>query len=383
MLHISEIKTFKTIAQLEVDNVKGGVLYFITEGNNITWSISSKELVIEALQKEKALPHTSASVRAMKERKTISDRMPRDVYGTRIKVTSIPIQNDSAEVIGAATIVYPMLHPMVATFSTFAPILSEMFPEGVFLYTTDLRNILTRQPSKKFDISSAVVGYKLQETDIASRTIKAKNFQIDEVDASVYGIPVLVMNYPLYDEEHPEEVVGTFGIILPKSVSAKLRGMSNNLEGGLSNISSTIEQLNTSAMVMQTNAEELDREIKDIYFLSDKINEISIFIKTISDSTNMLGLNAAIESARAGEHGRGFNVVAKEIRRLSEQTKSTVPQIKELTEQIKNKVNSTLEKSNESLESNQEQTAAAEEISASIEELTSLAVELNKISQQV
>ncbi|MDR3593894.1 methyl-accepting chemotaxis protein [Clostridium sp.] len=383
MLSISEVKTFKAIAQMQLNNIRGGAIYFVTEGNKIKWSISSKGLRIKQLEEGETIPSESCSVRAMQEKKLVTMKMARSVYGTRIEASAIPIEDESGHIVGAATIVYPRLHPVAATFNDFAPIISEMFPEGVFLYSTDLKYILSRQSSKNFDMPDIVVGYELKETDIASKTIKAKQFQMSEVDASVHGVPLVIMNYPLYDEEKSGEVVGTFGIAMPKSVAAQLRGMSNNLESGLSSIAASIEQLSSSALLIQTNAQELDKDIKEISTLSDKIDEISTFIKSISDSTNMLGLNAAIESARAGEHGRGFNVVAKEIRKLSEQTKSTVLKIKELTESIKDKVKITFEKSNESLESSKEQAAATQEITASIEELTSLAGELNKISRQV
>ncbi len=123
--------------------------------------------------------------------------------------------------------------------------------------------------------------------------------------------------------------------------------------------------------------------IKEVTGLSEEINEVSAFIKEIADETKMLGLNAAIEAARADDAGRGFGVVAEEIRKLSDQSKSTVPKIKKLTNIIMAKVDEVSDKSRNSLHSSQEQAAATEEITASIEEIAAMTEELNKIAKAI
>lgn len=195
----------------------------------------------------------------------------------------------------------------------------------------------------------------------------------------MYGEPVLETCYPLFDNDG-SELVATFGLVIPKIEAVNLRQISKNLEEGLTEISATIEELAASATNIHENEQLLNKNINEITGLSQEINEVSTFIKEIADETKMLGLNAAIEAARASDAGRGFGVVAEEIRKLSEQSKSTVPKIKKLTDEIIEKVNESSEKSKGSLESSQEQAAATEEVTASIEEITSMSEELNKIS---
>jgi uncharacterized protein (UPF0335 family) len=319
----------------------------------------------------------------MRQKKVLSQDIDRSVYGIRLTITSIPIIDEEDNVVGAFAMAIPKLHPIVKSFESFAPMLAEMFLEGAFLLITDLNTIVDIQASKKFNISTIQVGDKIKEDFIASKVINSQKLQLEQIRTSEYGVPVVLSGYPLFDEENSTKVIGSFCIIMPQQVAEKLRILSNDLENNLSEISATIEQLAASASQIHTNEQDLNQEINQIIAVSEEINEISSFIKEIADETKMLGLNAAIEAARVGESGKGFGVVAQEIRRLSDQSKGTVPKIKQLTDSIKIKVGEVSKKSQNSLVSTEEQAAASEEITASIETITSMSEELNSIAQSL
>jgi heme-based aerotactic transducer len=75
----------------------------------------------------------------------------------------------------------------------------------------------------------------------------------------------------------------------------------------------------------------MEHSVHELNNSSKQIQKIVNSVKDIADQTKILSLNATIEGARAGEHGRGFSVVAQEVSRLAEDTKNTVIQIVELT----------------------------------------------------
>lgn len=94
--------------------------------------------------------------------------------------------------------------------------------------------------------------------------------------------------------------------------------------------------------ILKSQVQEIAKSMLRLGEDSQRIGGIIEIIDEISDQTNLLALNAAIESAGAGEHGKRFAVVAKEVRRLAERTVTATRQIRELINEIRQATNSTI-----------------------------------------
>ena len=383
MVKQSQLELFKEMANMQVELIASGALYVIVEGNTVAWTVQSQNFNMEVFKEGMVISPSGGAARAIAEKRTIISKLPASIYGKRLIVTSSPIYDDAGEnVVGAISIAFPKLHPVVEAFPVFAPVLSTMFPEGVYLYASDLEKIIRHQPSQLFDLPDRHTGYILQEVDVAHKVMNENKAMSFEVDASRYGVPTYITNIPLCDEENKNEVVGSFGLVIPKTTAGKLRGLSHHISESLTQISAAVEQLTASANEIHSNEQVLSDGISMIKASSEEIGQVSVFIKEVANQINMLGLNAAIEAARAGEAGKGFTIVAQEIRKLSEHSKGTAPTISKLTESIQQKSQEIHEYGKKSIYASQEQVAATEEICASIEALVNLSGTLNDMADK-
>lgn len=152
-----------------------------------------------------------------------------------------------------------------------------------------------------------------------------------------------------------------------------------SINNGNDSIENSVEQINN----VKNNSKDVAHTINDLGDLSNKIGEIVQLINNIAGQTNLLALNAAIEAARAGEAGRGFSVVADEIRQLAEESETATNQIGSLVKNIQNGVGQAVNKMDDTEEVVNGSVSAIRKTGKSFKNINKAALRLRELIETI
>lgn len=163
------------------------------------------------------------------------------------------------------------------------------------------------------------------------------------------------------------------------NMSKKANEVMDHITTGNVMVANSVDQITE----VKTDTTEVATTISSLGDASNKIGEIVELINGIAAQTNLLALNAAIEAARAGEAGRGFSVVADEIRELAEESTRATEKIDGLIKEIQNGVAAAVNKMDEGIETVDDSVKAIEETGKIFARIKEAAGELMQLIEKV
>lgn len=265
------------------------------------------------------------------------------------------------------------------SFCLMAPILENFFSEDISVSISDKENYIKILWNDK-------LGIKAQEGDPINlngadyESMKHNRIVVKTIPKEVFGQEIKNISVPIKDESG--NIVGCIAVARSQNKSYEIAKLSQSIASALAHLTDATNNAAINSENVTNTSEKILINVNNTSEQTKNTDKIIGFVKNVATQTNLLGLNASIEAARAGDLGKGFNVVANEIRKLSSSSSQSIKQIEDDLKKIHNSVEEVDIGLNSIASSFHEQSTAFQEINAVIEELSSSAQILENISKE-
>jgi hypothetical protein len=270
------------------------------------------------------------------------------------------------------------VHPELQKVIDLIPLLRAYFGDETGLFVSDReRYLVSMDGGVKLRIK---VLDPVKPGSTARTTMQGDKKVSLRVPKEVYGLPYIGMGVPIRADN---KVIGSFVTTTPTENLEMLNTISGEMHeaikaavSGIASLAASAQQLAASSTELAGNTGAIENEIRNM-------DEIMDLIKDIASQTHLLGLNAAIEAARAGDLGRGFNVVAEEIRKLASRTQSSAKDVSGKLYSIKGKINAVLENILQVSAVAEEQSSTTQEVNSSMQKIEPVTEQLNQYAMNL
>lgn len=260
-------------------------------------------------------------------------------------------------------------------YVNIAPLIKEILGSSSALAVVDTEKYIYFSPSDSLPISIKVGDSAIVTgDDTYIRALKGEKISM-MLPPEIFGKPVATKILPIKDFE-TGEIVGLLTYSKPLDHEAKIDNELAQLNQIIQNIHINIQRLAAQSEELTATSIDINEQANTSYEHSKQIADVVKLIEGISNQTNLLGLNAAIEAARSGEAGKGFGVVADEIRKLSQHTKEAVGTITQSLNTIRDNLNKLNSGTKEVSAASEEQSIVTVEVVNEIEQLDNKSKEL-------
>ena len=225
------------------------------------------------------------------------------------------------------------------------------------------------------------VGEPVRQGSAVRRAMEEGHRVKIRADKAVFGVPYLATAAPIRDNSG--SIIGAFCFIETTDRQEKLKEMAVSLTESIVNMAGTSQEISAQAQQIAALTRELSQAAHESQGRVRESDQVLGFIRNISGQTNLLGLNAAIEAARVGEMGRGFGVVAEEIRKLATSSGESVKKIETIIRDIKTDSSHTSEQLEQINAAINQIAEAMTLLASSLEQAGSLAAQLDKVADSI